>query len=409
MGKRLEEMSNEELWRLFPIIISPHNPLWRENYLREKEWIEKAIGRDNIVRIHHYGSTAIPGLLAKPTIDILLEVKDNTDLDKLTANLQGAGYIYSPQPDNPPPGMMFLKGYTPEGFKGEVYHLHVRYAGDWDELYFRDYLLAHPKAAQEYGQLKLELKRKFEYDRDGYTMAKTEFIKKITQMAKISKKLRDLYQTINNEGQEALLKGEEKIDFILQNGQEDKRRGLTLLIKVKNPVAEKIAYLMEKIRSIEGNQYFYPVSDLHVTVLTFLSGRENFILEEEIKRKSLQIVEKAVLALPPFELEFRGIAVTNAAILAKGYYKSGLSSLRDRIRELAIENDFPLRERYQTISGHSTIVRFKNPLQKREKFLALIQEYQDFNLGVMEVDCLKLVVHDWYNSQKETIREFRLK
>jgi len=79
MAKALEDMTNEELWKLFPIIISEHNPIWKENYLIEKAVIEESIGVHNIARISHYGSTAVPNLLAKPTIDILIEIKDDTD------------------------------------------------------------------------------------------------------------------------------------------------------------------------------------------------------------------------------------------------------------------------------------------------------------------------------------------
>lgn len=190
MAKALEEMTNDELFRLFPIVISGHDPIWRENYLVEKSVIEKNIGIDNIVRISHYGSTAVPGLPAKPTIDILLEIKDNTDCEKLILDMKAAGYISSSQPDNPAPHMMFMKGYTQEGFKGQVYHIHVRYSGDWDELYFRDYLISHPDAADEYGKLKLELKNRFEFDRDGYTKAKTDFIRKVTKLAREEKQNR---------------------------------------------------------------------------------------------------------------------------------------------------------------------------------------------------------------------------
>lgn len=184
MSKSLDEMINEELWKLFPIIICNHDPVWKENYLIEKAVIEKAIGIDNISRINHIGSTSVPDLVAKPTIDILVEIKDTADTEKLINNMREAGYIYSPQPDNPPPHMMYLKGYTTEGFKGQAYHVHVRYSGDWDELYFRDYLFSHPDVADEYGKLKLELKKKFEYNRDRYTNAKTDFIKKITKLAR---------------------------------------------------------------------------------------------------------------------------------------------------------------------------------------------------------------------------------
>ncbi len=190
MNKPLNEMTNEELWELFPIILSMYNPVWAESYLKEKPVLEQAVGKQNIVRMNHYGSTAIPDLMAKPTIDILLEIKDDTDIERLISNIQSVDYIYSKQPDNPAPHMMFVKGYTPQGFKGQVFHIHVRFSGDWDELYFRDYLLAHPEIAEEYGTLKLELGKNYEHDRDGYTYAKTDFIKRITNLARADIQIR---------------------------------------------------------------------------------------------------------------------------------------------------------------------------------------------------------------------------
>lgn len=183
--KNLHEMSFEQLGKLFPIIISEHDKDWKNKYAGEKIIIENAIGKENIVRINHYGSTFVPNLLAKPTIDILLEIKDDTDLNNLIENIKSIDYMYSPQPNNPAPHMMFMKGYTNKGFVGQAFHLHVRYKGDWDELYFRDYLLTNKDIAKEYGKLKLQLKEKFEHDREGYTQSKSEFIKAATKQARI--------------------------------------------------------------------------------------------------------------------------------------------------------------------------------------------------------------------------------
>lgn len=182
--KQLDEMNREELGRLFPIIISEHNPIWNDLYLSEKKNIEQSIGLNNIVRINHYGSTSVPNLYAKPTIDILLEIKNDMDTEQLISLLMGIGYNFSPQPNNPAPHMMFMKGYTLNGFVGQAYHIHVRYFGDWDELYFRDYLKLHSEVAEEYGRLKLQLKETYEFDRDGYTNAKSFFIKSITEQAR---------------------------------------------------------------------------------------------------------------------------------------------------------------------------------------------------------------------------------
>ena len=73
-------------------------------------------------------------------------------------------------------GLSFNKGYTENGFAELVFHLHLRYMGDNNELYFRDYLIEYPKIAKEYEELKLRLWKEYEHNRDGYTNAKTEFV-----------------------------------------------------------------------------------------------------------------------------------------------------------------------------------------------------------------------------------------
>ena len=180
--KELSEMSNEELWELFPIILTEHNPEWQSLYMAEKQLLSDAAG-ECMLRINHIGSTSVPGLIAKPTIDILMEIKEDTDPEIFIPKIESLEYIYTEQPGNPPPHMMFMKGYTNEGFKGQAFHLHVRYYGDWDELYFCRYLCDHPDVARQYGELKLDLKNKYEHDRDAYTRAKPEFIRNITHKA----------------------------------------------------------------------------------------------------------------------------------------------------------------------------------------------------------------------------------
>ena len=66
--------------------------------------------------------------------------------------------------EDDPVKLSFNKGYTPEGFADRVYHLHVRYFGNWPELYFRDFLIAHPDVAGEYERLKLKLWKQYEHD-----------------------------------------------------------------------------------------------------------------------------------------------------------------------------------------------------------------------------------------------------
>ncbi|MDR0929941.1 MAG: GrpB family protein [Oscillospiraceae bacterium] len=170
------------------LILREYNPEYPTWFSEEKVNLTGLIGAENIVRIRHIGSTTVPGLLAKPTIDILLEIADNTDIDKLIAALPKPEYICLNPPDmpTPPPHLMFLKGYTATGFAERVFHIHVRYNGDWEEPLFRDYLIAHPDTAAEYANLKRGLFGAFEHDRDGYTSAKTAFIRNVMKKARES-------------------------------------------------------------------------------------------------------------------------------------------------------------------------------------------------------------------------------
>lgn len=180
MGKELSEMSLEELWQLFPIILTEHRDCWKSWYADEKIFLEKIIPQ--AVRISHIGSTAVSSIWAKPIIDILVEAPRECDLAAVKNSLTENGYICMSQSAD---RISFNKGYTENGFAEKVFHLHLRYIGDNDELYFRDYIIEFPDIAREYEKMKLMLRKKFEHDRDGYTMAKAEFVHKYTNEAKL--------------------------------------------------------------------------------------------------------------------------------------------------------------------------------------------------------------------------------
>ncbi len=143
------------------------------------ELICNEVSKGSIMDFEHIGSTAVPGIKAKPSIDVLMVISSNTDLDELKSVIASLGYHCIPQPEKPAPYFMFAKGYTPQGFKGQAFHVHVRYPGNWDEVNFRDYLIQHPEKAKQYEELKMELAKKHKYDRDAYTNAKTDFIKNV--------------------------------------------------------------------------------------------------------------------------------------------------------------------------------------------------------------------------------------
>lgn len=177
-------MTADELGKLFPITLSEHKEEWSEFFKTESEQICSRIGKHMINRIEHIGSTAVADLISKPTIDILLEIQKHTESNMVVEVLKSMDYQYIPKPENPSPHMMFVKGYTTEGYRGQTYHIHVRYPGDWDEIYFRDYLRNNASIRKQYGELKRVLATKYRNDRDGYTDAKTEFVKRTSALAR---------------------------------------------------------------------------------------------------------------------------------------------------------------------------------------------------------------------------------
>ena len=179
--RQLETLSQDELWTLFPIFLVPHKKEWKENY-KEMEAFLKAILQDySDMTINHIGSTSISDIWAKDIVDVLIEIPSYYEINEVAKILEHYGFYRMYEEEK---RISFNKGYTLQGFDQKVYHLHLRYEGDHDELYFRDYLNSHHDVAKEYETLKLKLWKKYEHNRDAYTNAKTAFIKKYTHIAK---------------------------------------------------------------------------------------------------------------------------------------------------------------------------------------------------------------------------------
>ena len=180
MKKQLKDMTLEELWELFPIVLTPHNPQWR-HWAEEEMRLLGSLLAGYDFKINHIGSTSIPDIQAKPIVDILIEISHDAEWSPIKAILEGNGYICMSESEL---RLSFNKGYTPEGYAEKVFHIHLHRIGDNDEICFRDYLLAHPESARDYETLKLSLAPKYRNDRDGYTQSKTAFVRSIVETAK---------------------------------------------------------------------------------------------------------------------------------------------------------------------------------------------------------------------------------
>jgi len=184
LEERIQRVVREE------VAIAPYDQAWAEAFRSEKEHLLACLPRDLVRRVEHFGSTAVPGLAAKPIVDVLVEV---TDLEAAKARiapvLQAQGYDYFWRPthgdDGPPFYAWFIKRDPQSGTR--THHIHMverSFTEHWDRLLFRDYLIEHPEVAREYEALKRRLASESPRDRVAYTRAKSEFIARVTEGAK---------------------------------------------------------------------------------------------------------------------------------------------------------------------------------------------------------------------------------
>lgn len=167
-----------------------YDPDWPASFERERTHLLACLPQDIIVRIEHFGSTAVPGLSAKPIIDILVEVTDlGTVREKVVPVLESQSYEYFWRPtfgdDGEPFYAWFIKRDPRTGRRTHQIHMVERgFVEHWDRLLFRDYLVEHPDVAREYEALKRRLAAEFSGDRVRYTQEKTDFITAVTKRAK---------------------------------------------------------------------------------------------------------------------------------------------------------------------------------------------------------------------------------
>lgn len=150
-----------------------YDPKWPAKFEAEKTTIQDALGA-LAIEVCHVGSTAVPGLAAKPIIDILVASESLADRDSVGRSLSPLGYVNVPY-DGDDERLFFRKGVP------RAYHVHIVRLNSWTywkTLIFRDILISSPELRTEYERLKRELATRFRDDREAYTDAKSEFIER---------------------------------------------------------------------------------------------------------------------------------------------------------------------------------------------------------------------------------------
>ena len=162
--------------------LAEYNPEWAELFESEKRSIQEVF-QDQVLGIEHVGSTAIPGMLAKPILDLMIAVESLEDYERFTPLLEKVGYKFMRDQRGYQGSILYVKG--PEENRTHYLKLGVRDSDFWREnILFRDYLIAHPEKAKQYMELKQCLFEKHEGVRECYTKDKHEFVQEILRLAK---------------------------------------------------------------------------------------------------------------------------------------------------------------------------------------------------------------------------------
>ena len=163
-----------------PVRVVSYDPAWPDKFERERSDLAGLLAPWLVGPIQHVGSTAVPGLAAKPVIDIMAAVEDLDSSRPVIDVLPRLGYCYWPYRAD----VMHWFCKPSDAFR--THHLHVvpfRSQLWLDRLAFRDYLRAHRPVAEEYASLKFQLAKLYEFDREAYTDAKLPFVERVLRMA----------------------------------------------------------------------------------------------------------------------------------------------------------------------------------------------------------------------------------
>ncbi|MDO6447274.1 hypothetical protein Q4493_16005 [Colwellia sp. 1_MG-2023] len=191
-----------------------------------------------------------------------------------------------------------------------------------------------------------------------------------------------------------------EIDDLIHD-QSDMRRGITVLSYLDNSVSENITNFLNELQVIEPEQYYYPRSELHLTILSVISCFVGFKLSSINVEDYSAIFQETMLDFEPFTINFKGITVSSSCILIQGFPESEqLNHLRDSLR--ANFNGSKLKttidSRYKLSTAHITAVRFRAPFKNNHQLMAVLSKFRNYDFGTLEIKSLDLVFNNWYQN-----------
>lgn len=200
-----------------------------------------------------------------------------------------------------------------------------------------------------------------------------------------------------------------EIDDLI-NSKDDDRYGLSLIFRPNNAVNANIQAFLNQLKGFEPHQYYYPDSDIHVTVISIISCYSGLQLSQLNIPEYVHVAKECLKNIPPINISFKGITASPCCLMIQGFMNDNqLPILRDRLRTAFTNSGLQesMDERYLIQTAHATVFRFTEPLRHKDHFLSIIEQYRGYDFGTIEVNEIELVFNDWFHQEDRVTKLYR--
>jgi 2'-5' RNA ligase len=215
--------------------------------------------------------------------------------------------------------------------------------------------------------------------------------------------LRAHYDAMWQESWPRVRMGDVVYDSQLTNKDCDVRRGLSVIARLQPSVTEQLGNMLETLSAIEPHQYYYPLADIHLTILSLFTTTEHYQSHLERLDEYRDAVAMALKSGRSFIVDAVGLTLSRSAVMVQGFpHDTMLNHIRGCLRTELVSRglDHSLDQRYRLFTAHSTLLRFTSPLQAPEEFCSVLAGFRSEFFGASAIASLDLVINDWYMSSE---------
>lgn len=221
--------------------------------------------------------------------------------------------------------------------------------------------------------------------------------------------IQSIYDDMWQRFESALKHNEYELDPYLSDLENDTRRGITALAYLNQgnrSTINEIIRFQKEVRELEPEQYYHPSNELHLTILSVISCLPEFALTEIDVNSYIDVFRSTLKNAGKIEIRYQGVSASPNCIVIQGFPTSDtLERLRNELRTQLIEAGVRVTfdSRYKLVTAHSSVIRFKAPLNNAQQLLALCQRYRNHDFGRVVLEDFELVFNNWYQNLDVTM------